>query len=120
MPRGAQGEGGGRGGSERAGSKSNGIIMGSRVEGFNFGNGCAFGSPRSLARNISGNISGEGSRRNPRGKENLREFRRRIVFFFFFFDRLGSEFSLISKETKEMEQQEVSRIIIIGLKCKIL
>lgn len=41
-------------------------------------------------------------------------------FFFFFFDRLGSEFSLISKETKEMEQQEVSRIIIIGLKCKIL
>lgn len=105
------------GGSERAGSKSNGIIMGSRVEGFNFGNGCA-SSVRLVRETLAEILAGRRDHEGILEAKNLRVStgNRFFFFFFFFFDRLGSEFSLISKEMKEMEQQEVFGIIIIGLK----
>lgn len=90
------------------GSKSNGIIMGEapRIEGFNFGNGCAFGSPR-LARNISGNISGGGALEE-RSRQKICEFRRKISLFSLFL--VGSDLNTLvlkSKEMKEIDQREV-------------
>lgn len=87
-PSGAQGEEGERDLKASFGSKSNGIIMGEapRIEGFNFGNGCAFGSPR-LARNISENISGGGALEE-RSRQKICEFRRKISLFFSLFDRI--------------------------------
>lgn len=90
------------------GSKSNGIIMGEapRIEGFNFRNGCAFGSPR-LARNISGNISGGGALEE-RSRQKICEFRRKISLFSLFL--VGSDLNTLvlkSKEMKEIDQREV-------------
>lgn len=95
----------------KAGSKSNGIIMGEapRIEGFNFGNGCAF------ARNISGNISG--GTLEERSRQKICEFRQKISLSLFFFFDLNA-LILKSKGREEIDQREIFKFYELLLRNK--
>lgn len=80
-----------------------------RIEGFNFGNGCAF------ARNISGNISG--GILEERSRQKICEFRQKIsLSLFFFLD--PNALILKSKGREEIDQREIFKFYELFLRNK--